>query len=58
MTKLFDLKQSLMADPDVREEYAKVDAEYAQIEAMIAARDAAKQTPEDAPSSTSGLHSI
>lgn len=54
MTKLFDLKQRLMAYPDVREEYAKADAEYAQIEAMIAVRDAAKQTPEDAPSSTPG----
>lgn len=54
MTTLSDLKQRLMTDPEVREEYAKADAEYAQIEAMIAARGEARQTPKDASSSAPG----
>lgn len=42
MTKLADLKKRLMEDPEVREEYAKADAEYSVIEAMIRARTDAK----------------
>lgn len=44
MTKLADLKKRLMEDPEVREEYAKVDAEYSLIEAMIRARNDARLT--------------
>ncbi|MFL9503909.1 helix-turn-helix domain-containing protein (plasmid) [Rhodopseudomonas palustris] len=44
MTKLADLKKSLMEDPEVREDYAKVDAEYSLIEAMIRARNDARLT--------------
>lgn len=44
MTKLADLKKRLMEDPEVREEYAKADAEYSVIEAMIRARTDAKLT--------------
>ena len=44
MTKLADLKQRLMDNPEVRKEYAKVDAEFALIEAMITARRQAKLT--------------
>ena len=38
MTKLAELKQRLLENPEVRKEYAKVDAEFALIEAMITAR--------------------
>ncbi len=44
MTKLADLKQRLMDNPEFREEYAKADAEFALIEAMITARREAKMT--------------
>ena len=44
MTKLADLKQRLLENPDVREEYARVDAEFSLIEAMIRARRDAKLT--------------
>ena len=44
MTKLADLKQRLMDNPEFREEYAKADAEFALIEAMITARQEAKLT--------------
>ena len=44
MTKLADLKQRLMDNPEFREEYAKADAEFALIEAMITARKDAKLT--------------
>jgi predicted transcriptional regulator len=44
MTKLADLKKRLMEDPELREEYAKVDAEYSVIEEMIRARIDAKLT--------------
>lgn len=44
MTKLADLKQRLMDNPEFREEYAKADAEFALIEAMITARREAKLT--------------
>lgn len=44
MSKLADLKKRLMEDPEVREEYAKVDAEYSLIEAMIRARNDARLT--------------
>ena len=44
MTKLADLKKRLMEDPEVREEYAKADAEYSVIETMIRARAEAKLT--------------
>jgi len=44
MTRLADLKQRLMENPEVRKEYAKADAEFALIEAMITARREAKLT--------------
>ena len=44
MSKLADLKKRLMEDPEVREEYANVDAEYSLIEAMIRARNDARLT--------------
>ena len=44
MTKLADLKQRLLENPDVREEYARADAEFSLIEAMIIARRDAKLT--------------
>ena len=44
MTRLADLKQRLMDNPEFREEYAKADAEFALIEAMITARKDAKLT--------------
>lgn len=37
MTQLAELKQRLMENPEVRKEYAKLDAEFALIEAMITA---------------------
>jgi DNA-binding transcriptional regulator YiaG len=44
MTKLKDLKARLMEDPEFREEYARIDGEYALIEALVRARTAAKLT--------------
>lgn len=44
MTKLAELKKRLLENPDFREEYAQVDAEFALIEAMIMARRDAKLT--------------
>jgi len=44
MTKLRDLKERFMEDPEFREKYARVDEEYALIEALIRARAAAKLT--------------
>lgn len=44
MTKLADLKQRLMDNPEVREEYARADAEFALIKAMMTARREAKLT--------------
>ena len=44
MTKLKDLKARLMEDPEFREEYARIDGEYALIEALVRARMAAKLT--------------
>ena len=43
MTKLADLKQQLMDNPEVREEYARTDAEFSLIEAIIATRREAKR---------------
>lgn len=44
MTKLADLKKKLMENPEVREEYARADAEFTLIETMIRARLEAKLT--------------
>lgn len=44
MTKLASLKQRRLANPDVREEYARAEAEFSLIEAMIAARRTARRT--------------
>ena len=44
MTKLKDLKKRFMEDPEFRQEYARVDAEYALIEALVHARTTAKLT--------------
>ena len=44
MTKLKELKSRFMQDPEFREEYARVDEEYALIEALVRARAAAKLT--------------
>ena len=44
MTKLKDLKAGFMEDPEFREEYARIDEEYALIEALVRARTAAKLT--------------
>ena len=44
MTKLQDLKKRFMEDLEFREEYARVDEEYALVEALIRARTAAKLT--------------
>lgn len=38
MTKLAELKKQLMKNPEVRQEYEKVDVEYTLIEEMIRAR--------------------
>lgn len=42
MTKISDLKNRWMSDPRFRKEYAKADAEFAIIEALIRARMKAK----------------
>ena len=44
MMKLKDLKARFMEDREFREEYARVDGEYALIEALVRARAAAKLT--------------
>lgn len=44
MTKLRDLKEQLMKDPEFRKEYKRADAEYSLIEALINARTAANLT--------------
>jgi len=44
MTKLKDLKARFMADPEFREEYARVEEEFALIEALVRARTAAQLT--------------
>ena len=44
MTKLKDLKKRFMEDPEFRQEYARVDAECALIEALVRARTTAKLT--------------
>ena len=44
MTKLKDLEARFMEDPEFREEYARIDEEYALIEALVRARTAAKLT--------------
>ena len=44
MTKLRELKKRLMEDPEFREEYARIDDEYALVEALVQARTAAKLT--------------
>ena len=44
MTKLKDLKARCMEDSAFREEYARIDEEYALIEALVRARTAAKLT--------------
>ena len=44
MTKLRELKKRLMEDPGFREEYARIDDEYALVEALVQARTAAKLT--------------
>ena len=44
MTKLKDLKNRLLEDPEFREEYAKVDDEFTLIEALVRARMTARLT--------------
>lgn len=44
MTKLKELEKRFMEDPEFREVYASVDAEYTLIEALVRARTAAKLT--------------
>ena len=44
MTKLKELKARFMEDPVFREEYARIDGEYALIEALVRARTTAKLT--------------
>ena len=44
MTKLKDLKERLMEDPEFRRQYALADDEFALIEALVRARAAAKLT--------------
>ena len=47
MTRLKDLKKRLMKDPEFREEYVRVDEEFALIEALVRARTAARLTQEE-----------
>lgn len=42
MTKIATLKKRLMNDPKFKQEYAKADADYAIVEALIRARAVAK----------------
>ena len=44
MTRLKDLKRRWMEDPEFREDYARVDDEYALAEALVSARTAANLT--------------
>ena len=44
MTKLKDLKNRLLEDPEFREEYAKVDDEFTLTEALVRARMTARLT--------------
>lgn len=44
MTKLVDLKQHLLENLEIRKEYARADAEFSLMEAMINARRDAKLT--------------
>ena len=44
MTKLKELKERFMEDPEFRVEYARADDEFALIEALVRARTAAKLT--------------
>ncbi|WP_321335000.1 helix-turn-helix transcriptional regulator [Breoghania sp.] len=44
MTKIADLKKRLMENPEFRQEYAKADAEFQLIEALVRARTKAKLT--------------
>jgi DNA-binding XRE family transcriptional regulator len=44
MTTIAELKKRFMEDPEFRADYAKADAEYAVIEALISARTKAKLT--------------
>ncbi len=44
MSKLKDLKKRLMEDPEFREEYARIEDEYALVEALVRARSAANLT--------------
>ena len=44
MTKIADLKQRLMKDPEFRVEYQKADAEFALVEALVRARTKANLT--------------
>ena len=44
MTRLKDLKKRWMEDPEFREDYARVDDEYALVEALVSARTAANLT--------------
>ena len=47
MTKLKDLGDRFMEDPEFREEYARSDGEHALVEALVRARAAAKLTQEE-----------
>ncbi|WP_320196101.1 helix-turn-helix transcriptional regulator [Agrobacterium rosae] len=42
MTKIADLKKRLMDNPEFQDEYAKADAEFQLIEALVSARTRAK----------------
>ena len=44
MTELKDLRNRLLEDPEFREEYARVDAEFTLIEALVRARMTARLT--------------
>ena len=44
MAELKALKERLMEDPEFREEYARVDEEYALVEALVRTRAAANMT--------------
>ena len=47
MAKLKELKERFMEDPEFREQYARVDEEYALVEVLVRARAAAKLTQAD-----------
>ncbi len=46
MTKLKDLKERLMQDPEFQEEYERIDEEYSLIESLVRARAEANLTQE------------